>query len=93
MEKMYQSYTKTIQNTTYYFVKKFMIFPELKDVPPLMESYGMHTNFDKACEIAGIDENDVKKQLLNELQGTTTHQAKVIDLKDINFKNQKAVNL
>lgn len=92
MEKIYQSYTKTIQNTTYYFVKKFMVFPELMDVPPILESYGMHTNFDKCCGIAGINEDVVKKQLLDEMQ-RNAHQAKVIDLRDINFLNPKAANL
>jgi len=91
MENVYQSYTKTIQNTTYYFVKKFMVFPEIKDLPPVLESYGMHSNFDKACRIAQIEEDAVKKQLLNEIQRNTC-RAKVIDLRDVNFISQKAAN-
>lgn len=92
MERIYQSYTKTIQNTVYYFVKTFIVFPELKGVPPVLESYGMHTDFNNACKIAAVDGEAVKKQLLMEIQ-RNAHQAKVIELKDINFNNQKAANL
>ena len=93
MENYYTAYTKVINGVTFYFVKKFKTFPEYKDVEPILESYGMHTDFDKACEIAGIQENDVKKQLLDELQ-RSAHQAKVIDLtQDISFTNQKTINL
>lgn len=91
MEKIYQSYTKTIDNTTYFFVKKFMVFPELKDVQPVLESFGMHTNFDKACEIAGIQDLAIKQRLVEEIQGNM-NQAKVIDLKDAKFNGQKAAN-
>ena len=91
MEKNYYAYTKTVQNTTYYFVKIFLAFPDLKDVPAVLESYGMHTNFNKACEIAGISEEAVKRQLFGEIKGIA-QQAKVIDLKGSNYTNQKTVN-
>ena len=48
METYYTAYTKLLDFKTYYFVKKFSVFPELKDVPPFMESYGMHTDFNRA---------------------------------------------
>jgi hypothetical protein len=92
METIYTSYTKKIQATTYYFVKKFMVFPELKGVPPVLESFGMHTDFDKACTIASVSDADIKKQLLQEIEGGG-RQAKVIDLNEIGFAHQKAVGL
>ena len=79
MEIFYNAYTKIVQNKTYYFVKKFLTFPEYKEVEDILEGYGMHTDFNKACSIAGIDSLNVRKQLLDEIQ-QTAHQAKVIDL-------------
>ncbi len=92
MEKIYTSYTKKIQNTTYYFVKKFIVFPEFKDVPSFLESFGMHTNFNKACEIALVNDEEIRIQLLNGT-GHSARQAKVIDLNDSNFTVQKVSGL
>jgi hypothetical protein len=79
METFYTAYTKQVGPTTYYFVKKFSSFPDLKDVPPLMESYGMHIDFNKACTIAGVKDQVIKEQLLREAVATL-QQAKVIEL-------------
>ena len=89
MENVYTSYTKKIEATTYYFVKKFVVFPEFKSIPPVLEGYGMHTDFEKACSLASVNDNDIKKQLLNEIE-SGVRLAKIIDLNDINFINQKA---
>ena len=88
MEHFYESYTKTVQNATFYFVKKYQVFPELKDVEPLLESYGMHTDFNKACEIALIKDPSIKEMLLNEIneRGAKT---KVIDLNNQLFFSQR----
>ena len=88
MENIYTAYTKLVDNKTYYFVKKFLSFPEFKDVAPVLESYGMHTDFNKACNIAGID-NSVREQLLKEANATL-QQAKIIDLNTINFSGKSA---
>ena len=88
MENIYTSYTKKIQTTTYYFVKKFVVFPEFKDVPPVLEAYGMHTDFDKACTIASLNDSEIKKQLLQEIE-SGSRMAKIIDLNDITFITQK----
>src|SRR5438128_2705458 len=64
MESIYTAYTKTINGVPFYFVKHFQTFPEYNDVPPLLESYGMHTNFYKACRIARIESKEVQDQLL-----------------------------
>jgi hypothetical protein len=92
MENVYTSYTRRIESVTYYFVKKFVVFADLKDVPPILEGYGMHTNFDQACTIAGIIDIEIKNQLLTEIE-TGLKQAKVIDLNDTGYSNQKVAGL
>jgi hypothetical protein len=89
MENFYTAYTKTIENKTFYFVKKYLIFPEFKDVAPVLESYGMHSDFNKACSIAGIYDPKIREQLLNEAESTIQH-AKVIDLNSTNFSGKSA---
>ena len=91
MENFYTAYTKVIENKTYYFVKKYLIFPEFKDVAPVMESYGMHTDFNKACSIASVNDPKIREQLLNEAEGTI-QQAKVIDLNTVNFSGKSATS-
>ena len=88
MKEIYTSYTKEIQNKTFYFVKKFTTFPEFENVAPLLESYGMHTEFNKACSIACINDIKIRQQLFNEIEGTV-QQAKVIDMKNVNFEDIK----
>lgn len=87
METFYTAYTKMLDFKTYYFIKKFSAFPELKNVPPIMESYGMHTNFDKACSIAGIQDVTIKEQLLHEATAKT-QRAKIIELADTGFSGK-----
>ncbi len=91
MENFYTAYTKVIENKTHYFVKKYLVFPEFKDVPPMQEAFGMHTDFNKACEIAGIQDPKIREQLLMEAEGTI-QQAKVIDLNTINYTGKTATN-
>lgn len=79
MKNIYTAYSKTITGITHYFVKKFITFPDLKDVPDILESYGMHTDFELACGIAKIDDKEVRKQLLKEVQ-ENTESAKVIQM-------------
>lgn len=79
METYYTAYTKLLDFKTYYFVKKFSAFPELKNVPPVMDAYGMHTDFDRACAIAGVTDNDVKATLLEQAK-ENRQTAKVFEL-------------
>lgn len=67
MEHSYKAYTKTINGIQYYFIKKYASFPELKDVPEILQSYGMHTDFNNACKIAAVQDLEVKQRLYNEL--------------------------
>jgi alpha-D-ribose 1-methylphosphonate 5-triphosphate synthase subunit PhnI len=79
MENFYTAYSKVVQDTTYYFVKKYVTFPEYKDVPGVLESYGMHTDFKRACEIALINDQEIRKHLLADLQNNQG-SAKVIHM-------------
>ncbi len=91
MENFYTAYTKVIENKTYFFVKKFLAFPEYHNVSPVMESYGMHTDFNKACNIAGINDAGIREKLLIEAEGTV-QQAKVIDLNSAGFSGRAATS-
>lgn len=90
METFYKAYTKVVQNKSYYFVKKYLSFPEYKDVADILEGYGMHTDFNKACSIAGLDNQGIKKQLLDEIQNAVP-QAKVIDFKPVDMVLTKKI--
>jgi hypothetical protein len=91
MENFYTSYTKTVQGNTYYFVKKFLKFPEFNNVPDVLVGYGMHTDFDKACSIAMIEDPSIKRQLLNRMS-VPAEQAKIIDMQPAtNFETKSVV--
>ncbi|HVZ97082.1 MAG TPA: hypothetical protein VG847_09425 [Chitinophagaceae bacterium] len=77
MENYYTAYTKVVQDTTFYFVKKYITFPEYKDVPGVLESYGMHTKFERACDIAGLHDEEIRKNLLEDIQSDES-TAKVV---------------
>lgn len=68
MEILYKAYTKTVLNKKYYFVKKIYQFPEFDNVDDIVEGYGMHENFYKACNIAGIASPGIRKMLLAEAE-------------------------
>ena len=40
-----------------------MTFPELEDACQILDGYGMHYDFHKACKIAGITEQAIKEHL------------------------------
>lgn len=82
METFYTAYTKLLDFKTYYFIKKFSAFPELKNVPPVMDSYGMHTDFDKACSIAGITDASVKEKLLKQAEDSK-QTGKLVELQTV----------
>jgi len=79
MENYYTAYTKVVQNTTFYFVKKYITFPEYKDVPGVLESYGMHANFERACDIAGVQDKEIRRNLLADIQSDES-SAKIIHM-------------
>ena len=90
MQNVYTAYTKVIDGTTYFFVKEFLVFPELKNVPPVLEKYGMHTDFDKACVIASLHDTQIKKQLLAEMESHSP-LAKVIEIDNASYLGKIAL--
>jgi hypothetical protein len=80
MENFYTAYTRVVQDTTFYFVKKYVTFPEYKDTSPVLESYGMHTDFNRACEIALINDQEIRSYLLADLENNPNTGAKVIHM-------------
>lgn len=90
MENFYTSYTKTVQGKTYFFVKKFLKFPEFNNVPDVLVGYGMHVKFDKACSIAQIFDQNIKLQLLNSMTGAI-EKAKIIEMQPVNFEIKSVV--
>ena len=67
MEKSYNAYEKKINGTTFYFVKQYRVFPEYNNVPPLLETFGMHTDFEKACKIASVYDEEIQQELAGKL--------------------------
>ena len=64
MTPFYTAYTKSINGTTFYFVKSYLTFPEYQNVPPVLETFGMHADFKKACNIANIFNKEIQQELL-----------------------------
>ena len=89
MQNVYTAYSKVLDGTTYFFVKEFLVFPELKNVPPILEKYGMHTDFDKACGIASLHDTQIKKQLLAQME-SYTQLAKVIEIDNASYMGKMA---
>lgn len=67
MKHVYTVHTKMIQDKTHYFVKKLMLFSEFEGLANVVIGYGMHTNFEKACRIAGLHDSERRKQLFLEV--------------------------
>jgi len=79
MEQVCQCYTRDVDQVTHYFVKRFLHFPEYDGVSDCLEGYGMHTDFRKACEIAGINDVAVCEELFCSLT-IAPGKAKIISL-------------
>ena len=68
METNYTAYTRQINQETFYFVKKFVSFPEVGTEARVLDSYGMHRDFRRACAIASIYDEAIVHNLLAQLQ-------------------------
>jgi len=79
MENLFTAYTKDVNNQTLYFVKKYIQFPEYNAKVPILDSYGMHTDFYKACFIANITDEAVVNNLMKQLN-IEPEEARVIPL-------------
>ena len=69
---------------------KFLRFPEFNNVPDVLVGYGMHTEFEKACSIATINDPLIKQKILNEMEGNI-ELSKVIDMHYGNFESKSNV--
>lgn len=63
MENFYNAYSKMVNGQTYFFVKKYLTFPEFNNVPDVLAGYGMHSDFGKACKIAMVTEPEIIERL------------------------------
>jgi hypothetical protein len=79
MEHIYDAYTREINGKTFYFVKKYSVFPDVKDCPPVLENMGMHTNFHKACGFARIQDETAIGSLMSQVH-IVPQSARVIHL-------------
>lgn len=79
MKTIYTAYLKVIENKSFYFVKRFSTFPELKGVPDFLEGFGMHIDFNQACWIAGVTNQNIKEFLLSEIENSE-NDTKVIQM-------------
>ena len=79
MDTLYTAYAKSIDGITFYFVKSFHTFAEYQNVAPILKTYGMHPNFEEACNIAEIYDKEIQQQLINELE-TSSASSKVLPL-------------
>lgn len=87
METFYKAYSKQVDDQLTYFVKRYLHFPEYNGVADILEGYGMHTDFEKACSIAGIESPKIRKQIFEEMLASAP-QAKVIDLNPVDSNVQ-----
>ena len=68
METYFKAYTRTVQGTLFYFVKKFTRFPEDPHIPDILERMGMHPEFLRACRLAGLHEDQAILELQAHLE-------------------------
>jgi hypothetical protein len=86
MTTFYTAYSKTINGTTFYFVKNYQTFPEFQNVAPVLETFGMHISFRQACKIALIFDVEIQQKLQNDLgesavsSETTSYPAEIYKL-------------
>ena len=85
MKTFSTAYVKTIDGIPLYFVKTYHSFPEYQNVAPVLETYGMHTSFKKACNIAQVHDPETQQRLLNEIENNAA-TCKVIPLQPASTK-------
>ncbi len=83
MNIFYTAYTRQIQGTNFYFVKKFSTFPELKGIPDILESIGMHRDFKIACRIAKINDPLIQQNLLSAIDYGNSDYGKIIHMNSL----------
>ena len=87
MENIYEAYTREIDKHIYYFVKKKTRFPELAGTPEILDNYGMHSDFYKACSIAHIKDVSIISNLMQSVQIIPENARVVPMVKEKSFNN------
>lgn len=87
MEIIYTAYTREVNGQILYFVKEYTSFPEYENAPKVLNHYGMHSDFFRACDIAKIYDEAIISNLLNQLP-IPPESAKVIPM-----QNEKAKSI
>ncbi|MEP7230430.1 MAG: hypothetical protein ABI691_09270 [Ginsengibacter sp.] len=80
MDTFYTAYTRPVNGTNYFFVKKYSSFPELNGVPDILENFGMHADFKSACRIAGLKDPAIMQKLLKDTEIAGIVNAKIIHI-------------
>lgn len=88
MKNIYTAYTREVNSQTCYFVKKFILLPEYEQVAPILESLGMHRDFMKACDFAGVESVEILEDLMKQLDLTMV-SGKVIPMHQLERKEAK----
>lgn len=83
MEYVYAAYTKAIDNAPYFFVKKYVRYSEFQNAPAILKSYGMHTDFSKACAIAKIEDVEIENELFTQVQPAYAQLQKELTAQDM----------
>lgn len=68
MRSLYTAFQTVINGKIFYIIRNYRTYPEYLDVSPVLEKYGMHTDFYQACKIAMIYDKEIQRQLLIELE-------------------------
>ena len=84
METIYTAYSKVVNDVHFYFIKKYTVFPEYENSPEILDSFGMHTDFYKACAIAKIQDQRVISKLMTDLKLVPV-SARVVPIGGIKF--------
>ena len=88
MEKIYIAYQREVNHEIFYFVKEFCSFPNIPNATTILENYGMHRNFLKACRIAQIEDESIIQSLLDQFK-VKEPQGKLIPIKSEKSKTNR----
>lgn len=91
MKYEYNAYIREINGQQFYFVKRFMIIPELQNINPVLAGFGMHLQLDKACDIAGVTDEE-RQHIYKTIRQEQTAQAKVINFSDFKQSADKKIS-
>lgn len=90
MKYEHNAYIREIDGQQFYFVKRFIIIPELQNIHPVLSGFGMH--LDKACDIAGVTDAEERKNIYDAIHQQQTSQAKVINFSDFRQSADKKIS-